>query len=192
MIGSSVFPPSRIVAVGALVCLVYSVSCTSGEYEGRESSSGVSNDRTPSNEFGSCTEGKCIKRNPQDISSGMWFGPRLGRRRRSDRKSEVDPDMETLASILDGHRWPVIAITGGGKRQSTQFTPRLGRDSAEELFSYRFPKDQETLYAEEQIFPALFAPRLGRRLPWIPSLRLGRQLHDMFEKSRRYADESRF
>ncbi|XP_076179419.1 pheromone biosynthesis-activating neuropeptide isoform X2 [Ptiloglossa arizonensis] len=192
MIGSSVFPPSRVVAVCALVCLVYSVSYAYGEYEGRESSSSASNDGTSGNEFGSCTEGKCTKRNTQGINSGMWFGPRLGRRRRADGKFELDPDIEAIANILDGGRWALVTVPGGEKRQSTQFTPRLGRDSGEDNFSYRFPKDREELYAEEQIFPPLFAPRLGRRLPWTPSPRLGRQPRNLFEKPRRYADDSRF
>ncbi|XP_015437209.1 PREDICTED: PBAN-type neuropeptides-like [Dufourea novaeangliae] len=192
MIGSNVFSPSCVASICALVCLLCTVSCTSGEYEGRETSSSIVNDRTSGNEFGSCTDGKCIKRTTQEITSGMWFGPRLGRRRRADRKLEVDPDLEALANILDGGRWAVITIPSGEKRQPTQFTPRLGRESGEELFSYGYPRDQEELYAEEQIFPPLFAPRLGRRLPWTPSPRLGRQLHTVFEKPRQYVEDSRF
>lgn len=80
--------------------------------EGRDSSSSMSNDRTPNNEFGPCTDGKCIKRTSQDITSGMWFGPRLGRRRRADRKLEMNSDIETLANALDGSRWTVITIPG--------------------------------------------------------------------------------
>ncbi|XP_076664420.1 pheromone biosynthesis-activating neuropeptide [Andrena cerasifolii] len=192
MIGSVLLQPSGVTSACALLCLAYLVSCTSGEYEGRESPSSVTNDRTPNNEFGSCTDGKCIKRTSQDITSGMWFGPRLGRRRRADRKLEVDPDLEALANMFDGARWAVITIPGGEKRQPTQFTPRLGRESGEEFFSYGLPRDQEELYAEEQIFPPLFAPRLGRRLPWTPSPRLGRQLHTTIDKPRQYPEDSRF
>ncbi|XP_034193045.1 pheromone biosynthesis-activating neuropeptide [Osmia lignaria lignaria] len=193
MIGSVVISPHRATTICALLCLLCVVSSTSGEYEGRESPSSVSNDRTPGNEFGSCTDGKCIKRTTQEISSGgMWFGPRLGRRRRADRKLETDPNLETLANILDGSRWAVITIPGGEKRQPTQFTPRLGRESGEEFFSYAYPNDQEELYAEEQLLPPLFAPRLGRRVPWTPSPRLGRQLHSYLEKSRQYPEDSRF
>lgn len=60
---------------------------------------------------GSCIEGKCIKRT-QDITSGMWFGPRLGKRRRSDEKQEISPEIEVLANALDGVRWAVITIPG--------------------------------------------------------------------------------
>ncbi|XP_031838828.1 pheromone biosynthesis-activating neuropeptide [Nomia melanderi] len=193
MIGSGVFTPFCLATICALVCLFCLASCTSGEYVGREPPSSVANDRTSGNEFGPCTDGKCVKRTPQDITGGMWFGPRLGRRRRSEgRKSETDPEFDALANILDGSRWAVITIPGGEKRQPTQFTPRLGRDSGEDLFSYGFPKDQDELYAEEQLFPPLFAPRLGRRLPWTPSPRLGRQLYSIFNKPRQYADDSRF
>lgn len=85
-----------------------------------------------------------------------------------------------------------IVFVGSEKRQATQFTPRLGRESGEEYFSYGFPRDQEELYAEEQIFPPLFAPRLGRRLPWTPSPRLGRQLHVIGDKPRQNFDDARF
>ncbi|XP_060820094.1 PBAN-type neuropeptides-like isoform X1 [Bombus pascuorum] len=162
------------------------------QIEGRDSSSSTSNDRAPSNEFGSCSDGKCIKRTSEDITSGMWFGPRLGRRRRADRKPEVDSDIETLANALDGSRWAVITIPGSDRRQATQFTPRLGRESGEEYFSYGFPKDQEELYAEEQIFPPLFASRLGRKVPWTPTPRLGRQLHNIIDKARQNFDDARF
>ncbi|KOC66334.1 PBAN-type neuropeptide [Habropoda laboriosa] len=191
MIGSIVYPPfCRATPIFVVVCMVYLLSSASGEYEGRDSLSSVSNDRVTNNEFGSCTDGKCIKRTSQDITSGMWFGPRLGRRRRADRKS--DADLDALANVLDSSRWAVISIPGAEKRQPTQFTPRLGRESGEEFFSYGFPRDQEELYAEEQIFPPLFAPRLGRRLPWTPSPRLGRQLHTILEKSRQNFDDARF
>ncbi|XP_012240951.1 PBAN-type neuropeptides-like isoform X1 [Bombus impatiens] len=162
------------------------------QIEGRDSSSSTSNDRAPSNEFGSCSDGKCIKRTSQDITSGMWFGPRLGRRRRTDRKPELDFDIETLANALDGSRWAIITIPGTDRRQAKQFTPRLGRESGEEYFSYGFPNDQEELYAEEQIFPPLFAPRLGRKVPWIPTPRLGRQLHNIIDKPRQNFDDARF
>nr|XP_033326895.1 PBAN-type neuropeptides-like [Megalopta genalis] len=192
MIGNAAFSPFYVAGIRALVCFFLCVaSCTSSEYVGRESPSSAANDRMSGNDLGPCNDGKCIKRTTQDITSGMWFGPRLGRRRRSERKTEVDPDLETLATILDGGRWAVITIPGGEKRQPTQFTPRLGRDSGEELL-YGFPKDQDEFYTEEQYVPPFFAPRLGRRLPWTPSPRLGRQLHSIFNKPRQYSDDSRF
>lgn len=80
--------------------------------DGKESSSSSNNDRAPSNEFGSCTDGKCIKRTSQDITSGMWFGPRLGRRRRADRKPEINSDIEALANALEEPHWAIVTIPG--------------------------------------------------------------------------------
>lgn len=85
-----------------------------------------------------------------------------------------------------------LKSSGSDKRQVTQFTPRLGRESSEDYFSYEFPRDQEELYTEEQIFPPLFAPRLGRKVPWTPSPRLGRQLHNIVDKARQNFDDTRF
>ncbi|KMQ94925.1 pheromone biosynthesis activating neuropeptide [Lasius niger] len=100
-----------VCALALLFCLAFRAS---GEYELREMPNGGSNDgRSPSNDFGSCIEGKCIKRTTaQEITSGMWFGPRLGKRRRSDEKQQINPEIEMLANTLDqpGVRWAVITI----------------------------------------------------------------------------------
>lgn len=82
------------------------------QIDGRDSSSGSNNDRAPSNEFGSCTDGKCIKRTSQDITSGMWFGPRLGRRRRADRKPEINSDIEAFANAFEEPHWAIVTIPG--------------------------------------------------------------------------------
>ncbi|KYN50091.1 hypothetical protein ALC62_00119, partial [Cyphomyrmex costatus] len=125
---------------------------------------------------GSCIEGKCIKRTMQDIASGMWFGPRLGRRRRSDEKQEVSPEIEILANALDGVHWTIITIPANDKRQPPQFTPRLGRGSNENLFSSR---DAYEADEDDRRLSPLFTSRLVRRFPWIPSPRLGRQLRNV-------------
>ncbi|XP_028520746.1 PBAN-type neuropeptides [Apis cerana] len=195
MIGFAVFSSFNrftTIFVCVLLCVVYLLSYASGEYDGRDSSSSSNNDRAPSNEFGSCTDGKCIKRTSQDITSGMWFGPRLGRRRRADRKPEINSDIEALANAFEEPHWAIVTIPETEKRQITQFTPRLGRESGEEYFSYGLPKDQEDLYTEEQIFLPLFASRLGRRVPWTPSPRLGRQLHNIIDKPRQNFNDPRF
>lgn len=81
--------------------------------ESREMSNGGSSDRSSGKDYGSCTDGKCIKRTTQEITSGMWFGPRLGRRRRSDEKPEMGPKtIEALANVLDSARWALIKIPG--------------------------------------------------------------------------------
>lgn len=82
------------------------------QIDGRDSPSSSNNDRAPSNEFGSCTDGKCIKRTSQDITSGMWFGPRLGRRRRADRKPEINSDIEALANAFEEPHWAIVTIPG--------------------------------------------------------------------------------
>lgn len=44
----------------------------------------------------------------------MWFGPRLGKRRKSDEKQQINPEIEMLVNALDqpGVRWTVITIPG--------------------------------------------------------------------------------
>lgn len=77
----------------------------------REMSNGESSDRLQGNTFGSCIDGtKCMKRTAQE--TGMWFGPRLGRRRRSGERMEVGPEIEALANALDGTRWTLVKIPG--------------------------------------------------------------------------------
>lgn len=78
--------------------------------ESREMSNGESSDRLPGNNFGSCTDGKCMKRTTQEITSGMWFGPRLGRRRRSGERPELGSEIE--ASAQDGAHWTLVKIPG--------------------------------------------------------------------------------
>lgn len=85
------------------------------------SNSGSNDDRSPSNDFGSCIEGKCIKRTQDIRDSGMWFGPRLGKRRRSDEKQEESPEIKVLTNTLDGTRWAVIAIPGENQNILEQF-----------------------------------------------------------------------
>lgn len=47
----------------------------------------------------------------QDAATSMWFGPRLGRRRRSDEKQEVKSELQALADALDSGRL-IFAIPG--------------------------------------------------------------------------------
>jgi len=77
----------------------------------------------------------------------------------------------------------VRQIAANEKRQVTQFTPRLGRGSEEDLFPYGDAIDRNEFdESEHPILPPIFAPRLGRRLPWAPSPRLGRQLRGAMRK----------
>ncbi|XP_012224133.1 PBAN-type neuropeptides-like [Linepithema humile] len=162
-----------------LICVLASWLClasrASAEYESREMSNGG-----PGVDA-SCIEGKCMKRTAtQDATASMWFGPRLGRRRRSDEKQEVNSEIQALAEALDSGRLALFAIPANDKRQPTQFTPRLGRGSDEDLSSYGDAIERNEI--DDRILPALFAPRLGRRIPWSPSPRLGRQLRSILRK----------
>ncbi|EFN67760.1 PBAN-type neuropeptides [Camponotus floridanus] len=169
-----------VCAIALLLCLVFRAS---GEYELEMSSGGSNDGRSPSNDFGSCTDGKCTKRTTttqeSGISSGMWFGPRLGKRHKSNEKQQINPEIEMLVNALDqpGMRWTVITIPANEKRQPTQFTPRLGRGS-EEKFIYSDATDRNEIDEDDP----LFTPRLGRRVPWIPSPRLGRQSRSVSRK----------
>ncbi|KAL6258372.1 hypothetical protein P5V15_010326 [Pogonomyrmex californicus] len=168
------------------ICILATLLClgsrVSGEYESREiNSSGRANDgKTSDNDFRSCVESKCIKRT--DIN-GMWFGPRLGKRHRTtqNEREETNPEVEALTNVLDGVRWAVVTIPAANdKRQSSQFTPRLGRGSGEDLYSYGDVIDRSEVDEDDRTLPLpIFAPHLGRRL-WGP--RLGRQLRSVLRK----------
>ncbi|XP_014475238.1 PREDICTED: PBAN-type neuropeptides-like [Dinoponera quadriceps] len=165
---------SVYILASLLLCLT---SSTSGEYESKEVSNSESSDKLAENNLNSCTDG--VKRAAQELMNGMWFGPRLGRRRRS---GERGPEIDALANILDGARWTLVKTPANDKRQTTQFTPRLGRGSSEDLFSYGDAMVDRSEEEDDQPLPPLFAPRLGRRLPWAPSPRLGRRLRDALRK----------
>ncbi|XP_020300888.1 PBAN-type neuropeptides-like isoform X2 [Pseudomyrmex gracilis] len=154
-----------------LLCLA---SQASGEYESRENDG-----RSPENNLVSC-EGKCEKRTEV---GGMWFGPRLGRRRRSDPKQETSSDIMALANVLKDTRMAVVMIPDTPEKRRKNFhpTPRTGRELNEDLFSYEDAAiDERNEIIEDE--PPTFSPRLGRRLPWTPSPRLGRQLYNAFRK----------
>ncbi|XP_072746664.1 PBAN-type neuropeptides [Anoplolepis gracilipes] len=173
-----------ICALALLFCLAFRAS---GEYELREmSNSGSDDGRSPNNDLGSCIEGKCIKRAPAQEISGMWFGPRLGKRRKPDEKQQINSEIEMLVNALDqpGVRWTVITIPANEeKRQATHFTPRMGRGSDEELFSNGDAIDRNEIDEDDRLLPPIFGSRLlGRRIPWKPSPRLGRQSRSVSQK----------
>jgi len=61
----------------------------------------------------------------------MWFGPRLGRKKRSIDSSEASSehstlDTRTLVKILHNFNWAIVPI-----KERRTFTPRLGRGSGE-------------------------------------------------------------
>ena len=90
----------------------------------------------------------------------------------------------TLKSLFD--RSPIMCNLTGEKRQSTTFTPRLGRELAKELLYGEFEElsdqvDDQDLNEEIRSHPP-FAPRLGRQLSIHPTSKLGRQLRQMLAR----------
>ncbi|XP_011699984.1 PREDICTED: PBAN-type neuropeptides-like isoform X2 [Wasmannia auropunctata] len=182
-------PVSRAAAFCILAMLLCLGSRASGEYESRETNGGSSDGRTPNNDFSSCIEGKCIKRTPQDITNAMWFGPRLGKRHRSDEKQEVSPEIEVLANPLNGMGLAIITVPAARRQQKDDkkteekqqkkftFIPRPGRESNEDLFYFG---DAYEVDEDDRLLPPQFVPRLGRWLPGPP--RLGRQLRNALWK----------
>lgn len=62
-----------------------------------------------------CTGARCPETS-NGISGAMWFGPRLGRKRRSDEKIETtDEDISAIADAINSGPWTFVAYAGTGK-----------------------------------------------------------------------------
>ncbi|XP_035703310.1 uncharacterized protein LOC110845107 isoform X2 [Folsomia candida] len=91
---------------------------------------------------------------PATSSAGMWFGPRLGRRKKrsvvdtvaesSEHRGDTTIDMKPLLKMLHNSNWAIIVPV----KERRNFTPRLGRSSHEGF----------TVHQRGQPF----SPRLGR------------------------------
>ncbi|GJQ65815.1 hypothetical protein Trydic_g11970 [Trypoxylus dichotomus] len=113
--------------------------------------------------------------------SPLWFGPRLGRRKRNQHFDELEillaSDCDEIDEYIRSIPWSEfercsINEDKRAKPKSKQFSPRLGRDSEEDIF----PPSNGRWLQNSEIFVRSppFAPRLGRRvLPFTP--RLGRE-----------------
>lgn len=54
-----------------------------------------------------------MKRTTQEMSSGMWFGPRLGKRRKFEgRTDNKDVELEALVNAFDGSGLAIVALPG--------------------------------------------------------------------------------
>ncbi|CAG7724081.1 unnamed protein product [Allacma fusca] len=98
--------------------------------------------------YGSGLEDAEEKRNGAG-GGGMWFGPRLGKRRKrsvelesSSEHTREDLDTKTLVKILRNFNWAIVPV-----KSRRTFTPRLGRSSEEVGTHHRTQP---------------FSPRLGR------------------------------
>ncbi|KAL1463443.1 hypothetical protein WDU94_015194 [Cyamophila willieti] len=97
----------------------------------------------------------------QELNGPLWFGPRLGRRKRSldeddfeDKVNELDDEEaeEGISDLLRTSPWAIIPLRAKSSityRNTANFTPRPGRSISE-----------EDDYSGSRSPP--FAPRLGR------------------------------
>ncbi|XP_017786058.1 PREDICTED: PBAN-type neuropeptides-like [Nicrophorus vespilloides] len=126
--------------------------------------------------------------------SALWFGPRLGRKKRNPSSDELlkntNLDREQLVALLEMLQespWAVVALNEGKRHNKMNFTPRLGRESGEDLAGSTNPNVGANRWIQDteingdlmsQRSPP-FAPRLGRRVvPFSP--RLGRENDRLF------------
>lgn len=118
-------------------------------------------------------EGSPVVHAPQQAAAtpGMWFGPRLGRRP----KRNLSPDqLARLIDLIEDAPWVLFSTNGNdmlseSKRHTANFTPRLGRESAEDSMGAAAPDrwlsaaavgDSAADLMSQRSPP--FAPRLGR------------------------------
>ncbi|XP_019770936.2 PBAN-type neuropeptides [Dendroctonus ponderosae] len=113
-------------------------------------------------------------------SSPMWFGPRIGRKKRNPKDNEIfinSPDQPTV-NLLDMLReTPMVVLAFSEAFKQHNFVPRLGRESGESLNGYlenNADGDVDSL-SSKQRHVNNFPPRLNRNTynPYSP--RLGRE-----------------
>lgn len=70
-------------------------------------------DGSVENDSGLCLGPDCADRPSNGVSGAMWFGPRLGRRRRSGPVSHVnDDDINTIADAINSGPWALVSYQG--------------------------------------------------------------------------------
>ncbi|CAG9769205.1 unnamed protein product [Ceutorhynchus assimilis] len=112
-------------------------------------------------------------------ASPMWFGPRIGRKKRNDiNKVYRNEKEQSLLDVLRESPLVVVAVNEESEISANKqhnFTPRLGRESGETAPNWL---DGAELVDADQLSPRPsnpFSPRLGRTNynPFSP--RLGRE-----------------
>ncbi|NP_001161197.1 pyrokinin-like peptide precursor [Nasonia vitripennis] len=156
----------------ALLVIVLMANRVAGQYDGRGSDmvEGPRVERMHPETSGGCVGAHCLTQNSEGPVGAMWFGPRLGRRRRSDKFTPKK--IEALSEMLGSPNWNLVTIPGGeDKRQETTFTPRLGRELENAISVYDLVRglvssvdDQNGKDRDQQAPPPMFPPRLGRTL----------------------------
>ncbi|XP_060520891.1 PBAN-type neuropeptides-like [Cylas formicarius] len=116
-----------------------------------------------------------VKKDPSDL----WFGQRLGRRKRNGKMYRADQDQ--ASGILDVLREsPLVVVAVNDGKQQHNFTPRLGRDSGEDVAAWLQDLDLEGPLTNARSTMSVFNPRLGRNIsPFSP--RLGRDAERIFK-----------
>ncbi|GLV43106.1 hypothetical protein CBL_14216 [Carabus blaptoides fortunei] len=104
------------------------------------------------------------------INSGLWFGPRMGRRLKRNMKEANSAgsynnkdQLNFITDLLQSEPWSIIATNEGNRQMN--LTPRLGRASDEEIRD-RWLQENDVSMASGDIMARSppFAPRLGRRM----------------------------
>ncbi|XP_014224631.1 PBAN-type neuropeptides-like isoform X1 [Trichogramma pretiosum] len=157
------------IIASALFMSAIVVDTVSAQYEltttdspsGQEAIEGPRVERMHAEASDPCAAGQCLTQNSASQLGGMWFGPRLGRRRRSGGQAEdkllqlpsssvSDKKIQQLSEILAAERpsWGIITVPAETEAQSPSlrdgmskneypreppFTPRLGRELEDRL-----------------------------------------------------------
>ena len=80
---------------------------------GSESLSENSGERNSQDGSDLCVGNNCVKRTINSSPGAMWFGPRLGRRRRSGHKPEMtSKELETVVEAINSAPWALLSIPG--------------------------------------------------------------------------------
>ncbi|XP_050295602.1 PBAN-type neuropeptides-like isoform X2 [Anthonomus grandis grandis] len=110
----------------------------------------------------------------QKEASPMWFGPRIGRKKRNNGEKVYRNEKEPALGLLDVLRdSPLVVVAVNEANKQHNFTPRLGRESGEN--SPNWIEDIE-VDSDAIVRPSNpFAPRLGRTSYNTFSPRLGRE-----------------
>ncbi|XP_014204762.1 PBAN-type neuropeptides-like [Copidosoma floridanum] len=133
-----------------------------------------------------CEGSWCKSQHESPLRTKLWFGPRLGRKRRSF--GPLFPATRASAEAYDALLADLYSVPGAlklqkltaspqgvigakEKRQETTFTPRLGRDLGNVYpiydlarLLYEQVRELEDSEQEQQTPPPNFPPRLGRNL----------------------------
>ncbi|XP_011498530.1 PREDICTED: PBAN-type neuropeptides-like [Ceratosolen solmsi marchali] len=177
---------ARTIVCGLVIVIVSQVA---GEYEGQSSEVLESPrlERMHSERSNDCVGNNCIVHHAEGALGAIWFGPRLGRRRRSDAKYS-GKTVETLGEVLGVPSLNLVGISDAvNKRQELAYSRREGREFGNNYSTRNLVRgllhhveEQPPGRPEHQLtLPMIFTPRLGRSYA-TPTLE--REIHDLLRK----------